>query len=189
MYMSIILHPGKIIEEILISKEGANLSIKKAAEKLVVSFAALSRLINGHASLSVDMAWRLSKLLPSIEMDQWMNLQRDYDIFLAKKRNAKIKLKPLKTVSIEFVEEIFQKYKLKSTPDKKRLMGCYLYNFGKEKEAQAEMVRYQLDHNLELMKQGLLDGIVLHNNSMGGFDLSAYKAAKEWVGEHGNERV
>jgi hypothetical protein len=85
--------------------------------------------------------------------------------------------------------QTYSKLFIERTPDKKRLMGCYLYNFGKEKEAQAEMVKYQLDHNLELMKQGLLDGIVLHNNSMGGFDLSAYKAAKEWVGEHGNEKV
>lgn len=119
--MSDIGHPGKIIEEILISKEGANLSIKKASEKLNISFAALSRLINGHASLSVDMAWRLSKLLPSIKMEEWMNLQRDYDILIAKKRNNKIKIKSLKIINSESIKEIFKKYKFKISPNKKVL--------------------------------------------------------------------
>lgn len=51
------------------------------------------------------------------------------------------------------------------------------------------MVKYQLDHDLEFMRQGILQGIVLHNNSLGGFDLDAYKAAKTWVAEHGNEAL
>lgn len=114
LYMSTVLHPGNIIEKILLSKEGADLSITKAAEKLKISFAALSRLINGHANLSIDMAWRLSKLLPSKSMEEWINLQRDYDVYLAKKRNVKIKIKPIETLSVECIEEIFKKYRKNS---------------------------------------------------------------------------
>ena len=88
------LHPGQIIQEILI--EGANLSVTEAAHKLKVNRATLSRLLNGHSGISPEMALRLSKLLSNTDMIFWMNLQRDYDIWIAKKQGAKIHIIPLK---------------------------------------------------------------------------------------------
>lgn len=88
------LHPGEIIHEILIN--GANLSVKEAAQKLKVNRVTLSRLLNGHSGISPEMALRLSKLLPNTDMIFWMNLQRDYDIWIAKKHGSKIYITPLK---------------------------------------------------------------------------------------------
>lgn len=88
------LHPGKIIYEIII--DGANLSVTDAAKKLGVNRTTLSRLLNGHAGISPDMALRLSKLLPNTDMVMWMNLQRDYDIWITKKHASKIHVHPLK---------------------------------------------------------------------------------------------
>ncbi len=73
---------------------------------------------------------------------------------------------------------------LEKTAGKKHLIGCYLYNFGLEKEAAPELVKYQMDHNLELVKQGELEGIVLHNNALGGYGFAAYKEAKKWMDLH-----
>ena len=109
--MSNFPHPGKIIGEILTSKEGGNLSITEAANKLMISVSNLTRIIRGQTNLSVDMAVRLSKLIPEIKMKVWMDLQINYDMFLAKQRNSKIKVKPLKTITAEFIEKIFKKYK------------------------------------------------------------------------------
>lgn len=88
------LHPGKIVYEILI--EGAHLSVSEAADKLGVNRTTLSRLLHGHASISSEMALRLSKLLPKTDMLMWMNLQRDYDIAMAMKHSSRIHVKPLK---------------------------------------------------------------------------------------------
>lgn len=88
------LHPGKIVYEIII--EGANLSVTEAAKRLGVNRTTLSRLLNGHAGISPDMALRLSKLFPNTDMMLWMNLQRDYDIWITKKHSIKIKVHPLK---------------------------------------------------------------------------------------------
>ena len=88
------LHPGEIIEDILI--KGANLTVTEAAAQLDVSRTTLSRLLNGHIGISSDMALRLSKLLPNTDMVLWMNLQRDYEICLANKRSKDICVKPLK---------------------------------------------------------------------------------------------
>jgi addiction module HigA family antidote len=87
------LHPGKIVYDVIIN--GAGLSVTEAADNLGVNRTTLSRLLNGHAGISAEMALRLSKLLPNTDMTLWMNLQRDYDIWVAKKYSSKIHVKPL----------------------------------------------------------------------------------------------
>ncbi len=90
------LHPGQILRDLLIDSEGANISVTKLSENLDINRTTLSRLLNGHAGISADMALRLSKLLPNTDMVFWMNLQRDYDISLTFKYAGKIKVKALK---------------------------------------------------------------------------------------------
>jgi len=75
------------------------------------------------------------------------------------------------------------------TPGKRRLIGCYLYNFGARRQASAEMVRYQLDNNKKFIEQGELEGVILHNNNFGGLNFAAYEEAKKWMDEHGNEVI
>lgn len=86
------LHPGEIVKEELIDATG--LSVTEAARKLGVSRTALSRLLNGHAGISPEMALRLSKLFnTSIEM--WINIQAQYDTWLISRQAKKIKVEPL----------------------------------------------------------------------------------------------
>lgn len=92
MIMNNPLHPGEIVKDALI--DGANLSVTEAAIRLRVSRTALSRVLNGHAGISPEMAVRLSKLLnTSIEM--WINLQAQYDTWQISRTAHKIKIKPL----------------------------------------------------------------------------------------------
>lgn len=87
------LHPGEIVKDELIDTTG--MSVTTAAHRLGVSRTALSRLLNGHAGISPEMALRLSKLFgTSIEM--WINLQTQYDVWLIAKRANKIKVRPYK---------------------------------------------------------------------------------------------
>lgn len=87
------LHPGEIINEILI--EGAALTVTEAAKRLDVNRTTLSRLLNGHAGVSPDMALRFSKLFPNTNIAFWMNLQRDYDIWLVKQHQNEIHVRAL----------------------------------------------------------------------------------------------
>lgn len=88
------IHPGEIVKEIII--DGAGLSVTEAATKLGVNRTTLSKLLNGRAGISPEMALRLSQFLPNTDMVMWMNLQRDYDIWYTKKSCSKIRIKPLK---------------------------------------------------------------------------------------------
>lgn len=86
------LHPGFIVKDALL--DGAGLNITEAAERLGVTRTTLSRLLNGHAGISSEMALRLSKLFgTSIEM--WVNLQSQYDIWLVKQRENEFHVKAL----------------------------------------------------------------------------------------------
>ncbi len=85
------LHPGLIVKETLIDATG--LTVTEAAAYLGVARPTLSRLLNGHASISPEMALRLSKFLQtSIEM--WMNLQSEYDLGCVQQKSHLIKIKP-----------------------------------------------------------------------------------------------
>lgn len=75
------------------------------------------------------------------------------------------------------------------TKGQKRMMGCFLYNLGKEREADPEMVRYQLDRNLQFVKEGKLDGIIMHSNLFGGMDFAAYDEGVTWCLKHCEDLV
>ena len=88
------LHPGEIVKDALCNEE-TGLTVTEAATKLCVQRTTLSRLFNGHAGISPEMAMRLAMLLgTSIEM--WLNIQRDYDIWIVQHTKPKPRIKQLK---------------------------------------------------------------------------------------------
>lgn len=87
------LHPGEIVKDALF--EGTTLTVTEASKRLHVNRTTLSRLLNGHAGISADMAYRLAIFL-NTSPELWLNIQKDYDLCAAKRRMAKINIKPFK---------------------------------------------------------------------------------------------
>ena len=77
----------------------------------------------------------------------------------------------------------------KLSPNQRRMFGCYLWDFGGEKPATAEPVKWQLDWYREQILAGDAEGVVLHTNTMADLDYPAYDAAIEWMNEHGDEEI
>jgi addiction module HigA family antidote len=75
------IHPGQILHMELV--EGRNLTISKIAELLGTTRANFSNIINGHASISPNMALRLEKVFGG-SASHFLNLQRSYDLAKAK---------------------------------------------------------------------------------------------------------
>ncbi len=86
------LHPGEIVKEICLESTG--LTVTEAAQKLGVDRTTFSRLINGHAGISAEMAVRLSIALDSSPI-LWLNLQRDYDLWNVEKLRGKLHVSKL----------------------------------------------------------------------------------------------
>ena len=75
-------HPGLSVRQNCL--EPLNLSVTEAAEVLGVARHTLSRMLNGHAAISPDMAIRLEKAGWS-NADFWMRPQAAYDLAQARK--------------------------------------------------------------------------------------------------------
>lgn len=70
------------------------LSVTDFAKKLGVSRVALSRVINGRAAVSADMALRLAAALGG-SAESWLRMQATYDLWQASKKRRP-KVQPLK---------------------------------------------------------------------------------------------
>ena len=72
-------HPGLVLREYL----GA-MAVSAAAAHLRITRVTLSRVLNGKAGISANMALRLSAALGT-SPELWMNMQSQYDLWHAKK--------------------------------------------------------------------------------------------------------
>ena len=73
-------HPGLALREFL-----GELTVTEAAMRLGVTRTALSRILNGSAGISADMALRLRDALGS-SAEMWINMQSQYDLWQAEKK-------------------------------------------------------------------------------------------------------
>lgn len=84
-------HPGRSIQ--MNCLEPLGLSVTDAAKGLGVARHTLSRVLNGHAGISADMAIRLEKAGWS-NAEFWLRLQAAYDLAQARQRQDQIRVKP-----------------------------------------------------------------------------------------------
>jgi addiction module HigA family antidote len=79
-------HPGRLLAYYLHDR-----SVTEVARHLGVTRPALSRVLNGKAGISADMALRISEAF-NTEPDFWLQLQAQRDLWVAsKKKRAKVK--------------------------------------------------------------------------------------------------
>lgn len=71
------MHPGEFLKEAYMKPEGW--TIASLSRHIGVSESALSRLVSGKASVSVDMAIKLSDKLGRTAQS-WLNMQNNYDL-------------------------------------------------------------------------------------------------------------
>ena len=73
-------HPGRILSSHYL--EPLSLTITELAKTLGVSRKTLSKIVNERASVTSDMALRLSRAFDTTP-ELWLNLQRNYDLWHA----------------------------------------------------------------------------------------------------------
>lgn len=87
------VHPGQIVKHDCIAPLG--LTVTEAALALGVTRPTLSRVINGRAAISPEMAIRLSKAFGS-RPETWLKIQLAYDLARAAKQAHAIKVRSLR---------------------------------------------------------------------------------------------
>ena len=81
-------HPGEVLQDTVLAE--GRISVSELAAKLGMSRVALSRVVNGKAAVSADMALRLAAALGT-SAESWLQMQAAYDLWrAAKKRRPKV---------------------------------------------------------------------------------------------------
>src|SRR5688500_12666940 len=74
-------HPGEILEDTVLRE----MTVTEFAKHLSVSRVALSRVVNGRAAVSAELAIRLAAALGG-SAETWMRMQVAYDLWHAQKK-------------------------------------------------------------------------------------------------------
>ena len=82
-------HPGEVIREFL-----GEMTVTAAAEHLGVGRVTFSRVLNGKAAVSPEMAMRLAAAFGTSSPEVWLRMQAQYDLWQIGKRNI-IRVDPL----------------------------------------------------------------------------------------------
>ena len=82
-------HPGEVIREFL-----GEMTVTAAAEHLGVGRVTFSRVLNGKAAVSPEMAVRLAAAFGTSSPEVWLRMQAQYDLWQLGKRNI-IRVDPL----------------------------------------------------------------------------------------------
>ena len=84
------VHPGAIVREDCLKP--LNLSVTECAKMLGVGRQALSNLVNEKVSVSIEMAYRLSKAFGSTP-EMWLGMQLAFDLAQSRDLERQIKVK------------------------------------------------------------------------------------------------
>ncbi len=91
-------HPGRLVRQECIEPLG--LTVTKAAVALGVTRQALNNVVNARSGISPEMAVRLAKAFGGTP-EAWLRMQMTYDLAQVRKRDHKIKVRPVPAPAAE----------------------------------------------------------------------------------------
>ena len=75
------------------------------------------------------------------------------------------------------------------TPGKRRLAGCYMWNYGEGKPLSNKEMQDQLDCYYRHIKNGDIEGIVLCSNCIADIGLEGVDITRRWLDKVGEEEI
>ena len=75
-------HPGEVLRDGVFTDTG--ITVTEFAQRIGVTRVALSRVLNGKAGISADMAVRITAALGG-SAESWLHMQANYDLWQAEK--------------------------------------------------------------------------------------------------------
>lgn len=74
-------------------------------------------------------------------------------------------------------------------PSTRIMAGCYMWNYGERCPLTLEQMKYQTDLYLRLMKEGLIDGIIVCSNCIADLGIECVEYMRNWIQEHKNDVI
>ena len=90
-------HPGEILKELVIEPLGV--TITDVSEHLDISRKTLSKILNGHGSITPEMALRLELAFKKPSADHWLRLQNAFDLWQSRQYLSTLHVQPFQVAS------------------------------------------------------------------------------------------
>jgi len=74
-------------------------------------------------------------------------------------------------------------------PQKRKLLGCYMYNFGEKKPMPISAMKFQCELALEWIQQRRIEGIVLDESNICDYGFDAVEWTREWIRQVGDQKL
>ena len=68
-------------------------------------------------------------------------------------------------------------------PNHKKLLGIYMYDFTTREAVDMELMKFQCEYGLEMLKAGRVEGLVFEANSVMGIGLPTEEYLREWIAQ------
>ena len=78
---------------------------------------------------------------------------------------------------------------LKITQGKRRVLGCYMYNYGEKKPMDISLMEHQCGLGLRWLKEGKIEGIIFLASCICDLKLDAVEWTRDWIARVGTEPV
>jgi len=78
---------------------------------------------------------------------------------------------------------------LSITKGKRRVLGCYMYNYGEQKPMDLALMEHQCGLGLRWLKEGKIEGIIFLASCICDLKQEAVEWTREWIGRVGAEAV
>ena len=82
----------------------------------------------------------------------------------------------------------FETYR-KLVPDKRTLLGVYMWNFGNSKPIPIELMEHQCSLGLRWLQDGKIEGMIFHCTPLCDMKLEAVEWARRWIARHAKDVV
>jgi hypothetical protein len=74
-------------------------------------------------------------------------------------------------------------------PTKKKMLGCYVVDYGKKKGIPVEAMQLQCETGLRWLKQGRIDGMIFLGNTSMDMGFESVEWTRQWIRKVGDARL
>ena len=93
-----------------------------------------------------------------------------------------------KSEDLKDLESNFAKLK-QMMPNKRILLGCYMWDFGVSKPIPVDLMQKQCEMGLKWLKEGQIEGMIFLATPVCDLNIESVEWTREWIAKVGNERL
>jgi hypothetical protein len=166
---------GAILDDFFLSEESAD-GNKKTARHSLESIRSMRRELHNFPLRRLDL-WVV-----------WYSHQLNLDVSDYITLCDVITLWTWKGSDLSVLDENLQRF-VEKTPGKRRLAGCYMWNYGESRPLTMSQMKHQIDRYYNYLKKGLIEGIIFCSNCIADLGLETVEWTKNWIKEVGDEDI